>query len=112
MADSPKSFWGGHGSRRQVEPPTPSHLDPIGLRVEADLIRWIHRAGLNLILADEYELWELAAAVGLDLIDASAEEVAELIAAKEAEWETTSEQRSEALRRFAERKADRRGRSR
>jgi hypothetical protein len=107
LADQPKSFW---SQRRSDVIPTPSHLDPVGLRVDADLIRWIHRAGLNLVLANEYELWELAAAVGLDLIDASAEEVDALIEAKKEEWDATHEQRDAAMRRFAERKAERRKR--
>jgi hypothetical protein len=50
-----------------------SALDDLGLRDEADIIRLASRRSIPLPTAEQYELWELAAAVDMDLIGTETE---------------------------------------
>ena len=76
------------------------------LRLEAELIHILHRAGIPLADADGQELWELAAALGLHRIEPVAEQAARLIVEqKEAEWEQTQEARMERIRQARERRS-------
>ena len=69
------------------------------LRLEAELIHVLHRAGIPLADAEHQELWELAAALGLHRTEPVADRDARrLVEEKEAEWAATQEARMERIR--------------
>ena len=111
MAERPKSFF--KDPHRVTDQDLPhegewvtayDHLPD--LKVEAELIHILHRAGIPLHHADQLELWELAAAVGLHRTERVIDRDARLIGEeKQAEWEATQEARMERIRRRQERRS-------
>lgn len=85
-----------------------SHLDDIGLRVEADLIYHIALAGIPLPVAEGMELWELAAARGLHYTESLQDKnIREVDEAQKEYYEETREQREALMARQAERRRER-----
>ena len=106
MAEPPKSFWGGG----VVDPETSwvSEYDEIGLRAEADIIRLSARAGIPLVYAEQMELWEIAAALNLDLVETvQTRTIREIDEKQKAYYEETKEQREMLMVRQAERRRER-----
>lgn len=103
MADGPKSFW---PDEPKLDPDArTSHLDGTHLRPEADILFMIHKAGITLPDAAGYELWELAAAVGLHYGPTIAErDATEIIDKKQAEWDATADERMRRMAEAAERR--------
>lgn len=115
MAECPKSFF---KTPRRLTPEgqddEPTHdeewvtsLDHLpDLKVEAELIHILHRAGIPLNVADTQELWELAAAIGMHRTEKVTDRDARLIAEeKEREWDATQEQRMERIRARQQRRS-------
>lgn len=108
MAQSPKSFW---VERERVDPEKQwlTHYDdwPI-MALEAELIYATTSRGLSWESAQEMELWQIAAALGLHRIETRAEHDArEIVGKKEEYWEETREQREEKLSGYSERRKQR-----
>lgn len=120
MADHPKSFWPDPDAVTAPADPAQqwvSALDHLGLRDEADIARMVVRAGIDLDTADRRELWELAAACNLDLIESVQDRDLRVQADSRPEyaegyWTDTAagEARAAAIRRVQERKKSRRRR--
>lgn len=103
MEIEPKSFWGDELA--DPDHTWRTHLDGTYLAVEAELIYAISRTGIALPVAEEYELWELAAAMGLHRVETIADYTErEIIEKSEAYYEETKEQRLEKLSGYAERR--------
>lgn len=76
------------------------------MKVEAELIHILHRAGIPLPVADGQELWELAAAIGMHRTERVVDREARLIGEeKQAEWDATQEVRMERIRARQERRS-------
>jgi hypothetical protein len=76
------------------------------MKVEAELIHILHRAGIPLVHADGQELWELAAAIGMHRTEKVSDRDMRLIGEeKQAEWEATQEARMERIRARQERRS-------
>ena len=75
------------------------------LAVEAEIIHAATQRGIALPMAEEYELWELAAALGIHRIATEGDwKDAEIITEKKEYWEETGSQRSEQLAGYVERR--------
>jgi hypothetical protein len=103
LEDKPKSFWGDELA--DPDQTWRTHHDGTYLAVEAELIYALARAGIALPVAEDYELWELAAAMGLHRVETIADYTErEIIEKSEAYFEETREQRMEKLSGYAERR--------
>ena len=122
MADHPKSFWHDAPTDRVADPAKQwiSALDPLGLRDEADIIRTLTRHGVDLDTAERRELWELAAACNIDLIE-TAEDKKVREQAEAMDWnpmnpdtweDSLGAERLERLRHASDRRRGRKGRGR
>lgn len=76
------------------------------LRLEAELIHVLHRAGIPLAQAENQELWELAAALGMHRVEPVVDRDERLLVeAKEAEWQATQDARMERIRQRKQRRS-------
>ena len=102
----PKSFWGDELA--DPDHTWRTHLDGTYLAVEAELIYAITRTGIALPVAEEYELWELAAAMGLHRMETIADYTErEIVEKSAAYYEETKEVRDAKLAGYAERRKNR-----
>lgn len=115
MAERPKSFFKTPGRLTdEGEDDDPPHdaewvtsLDHLpNMKVEAELIHILHRAGIPLAHADSQELWELAAAIGMHRTERVVDRDARVITEeKQAEWEQTQDVRMERIRAARQRRS-------
>lgn len=94
-----------------------SALDSVGLRDEADIIRLAARRSIPLPVAEEYELWELAAACDMDLIGTESQVKGQELAEEKgdkwtAEYWSSEEGKARMAKMEAANKRGRKGRRR
>lgn len=109
MEESPKSLW-----LERSDPIDPSlqwvtHYDDMPwLQREAEIINICQRGGLPLPIADDMELWEIAAALGMHRIETLEErDNREIVQTKQEYFEETGSQRLERVSGYRERRRQR-----
>jgi hypothetical protein len=110
LAKRPKSFW---GERREPLDPEQQwityHDDYPAIRLESEIIYLCSLRGLQPPMADEMELWEIAAYLGLHRKETRAEhDTREITEAKSEYWDETGPDRMERMAKVAEERKARR----
>jgi hypothetical protein len=106
----PKSFWGERPDPIDPEQQWITHHDdtPV-LAVEAEILHACSMRGLQPPMADEMELWEIAAYLGLHRKETRAEhDTREITEAKSEYWDETGPDRMERMAKVAEERKARR----
>lgn len=109
MAVGPKSFW--QPERELEQDPSKrwrTTLDETPFATEGQLIHIASRSGISLPAADQYELWELAAACGVHLIETwQQHDEREVIARAQKEYEEHKDQRDAKILEVQEQRKQR-----
>lgn len=105
MEEYPKSFW---AERERVDSSSQwvTHLDDLpAFKLAAEIIHACSLRGLPPPIADEMELWEMAAYLGLHRIETLEErENREIVETKKEYWEETETQRKAKLADYSARR--------
>jgi hypothetical protein len=103
LEKGPKSFWATSDRVVDESERWVTHYDhEPSLAVEAEIIHACGRGQLPLPVADEMELWEIAAYLGLHRIETVGQrDQREIVETKAAYWEETREARSAKVNDYA-----------
>ena len=109
MAQQPKSFWGATDGLKPEEQWLTTHDDWPLLALEAELIYAATSRGISWTEAQDLELWQIAAALGLHRVETRAtRDAREIVETKRDYFEATKDQRLPKLAGYSEAREARR----